>query len=565
MSSKNRSMAAWCALCLATVIPASSQRTKTSSPPPPPPAHPRARVAPTTTSRSASGGGQRGGQPTRIIQEYRPPVRPGIAPVNQAIRPSARAASPHDSIRMVGELNVARSRMTGINRSPLPVGQISYSRRGLPVISTADHRQYEVRPDGSIAGFWHGSTTAMYRRDGTPWLIHSGGMSIVRGTQGEELFETRLPSGARVVGWGNGQGYIERPLARGNGTYAQRTYVMGGRRVTAVFRSYSENGRTVEKYVPAQKYPPAFYTWVARRWPQHAHYRWPWIREPWAAPYRLHFEREYPSFADWLADYVFAGMLEMQYENGNQYTESEGSFYSGDSGSEDANSGLPMNGYQAEAAPDPVDPRTTSAIENQFSEYEPGLNAENTEQNPIWATNSAATLQPTAPEFPSSTSTMRSCPPPITLQKIYLVDRPLPIHMDQLSCTLTIGQTIAPDAPNPCSSVVMATVVTSDHSVTDQCAPRSRVQVALSQLQEMADFFPVTMYAGLRVACDSLGGAGDSGGSPCPAKKNPNGQPNPALTADAPAVIAQQQDRAATVQREVTADTTSSTANAANP
>ena len=54
----------------------------------------------------------------------------------------------------------------------------------------------------------------------------------MRGAHGETRFESQLPGGTRVVGWGGREGYIERPLPGGDGHYVQRTYVMNGHQVT---------------------------------------------------------------------------------------------------------------------------------------------------------------------------------------------------------------------------------------------------------------------------------------------------------------------------------------------
>src|SRR5581483_8558794 len=196
-----------------------------------------------------------------------------------------------DSAVILKHINDARFHMSGVNRVPLPPGLVSNTENGGRVLRTFDNRTYELRFDGSLSRFWHGDTLAEYRKDGTPSLIHTQDVTMVRGTREQFYFDSQLPGG---------------------------TYVVRGRQITAVFHTVDFNGVTLALYVPQRRYRPAFYTSVERKWPRGLHFGWPLLNENWAEPYRQHFRREYPSFSSWLADYLFAGILQAEFVSSPQ-------------------------------------------------------------------------------------------------------------------------------------------------------------------------------------------------------------------------------------------------------
>src|SRR5581483_3439153 len=223
-----------------------------------------------------------------------------------------------DSAVILKHINDARFHMSGVNRVPLPPGLVSNTENGGRVLRTFDNRTYELRFDGSLSRFWHGDTLAEYRKDGTPSLIHTQDVTMVRGTREQFYFDSQLPGGTHVVGWGPHEGYVERVVPSGGGRYMQRTYLVRGRQITAVFHTVDFNGVTLALYVPQRRYRPAFYTSVERKWPRGLHFGWPLLNENWAEPYRQHFRREYPSFSSWLADYLFAGILQAEFVSSPQ-------------------------------------------------------------------------------------------------------------------------------------------------------------------------------------------------------------------------------------------------------
>jgi hypothetical protein len=120
-----------------------------------------------------------------------------------------------------------------------------------------------------------------------------------------------------LVSTGPHSGYIERPYpTRGGQTRYQRTYLVGNRTYTKLYRGFEYQGVGYYGYVPVLHFSPAFYEWAFNPWTPPIHYNWGWGSAPWfhggyfaPAPY-------YPSATLWLADYLIMSNLRVAYEAG---------------------------------------------------------------------------------------------------------------------------------------------------------------------------------------------------------------------------------------------------------
>ena len=122
-----------------------------------------------------------------------------------------------------------------------------------------------------------------------------------------------------VVHSGNAvSGSVERPIRPG---FVSRTYVSGGHVLyTHVYQSHvwHQFGRsfTYEAYVPAVRFPAAYYGWALAAWPHPVVYSWGWRAQPWYPAYGALFT-PYPVYASpdlWMTDYILAQNMQAAYQ-----------------------------------------------------------------------------------------------------------------------------------------------------------------------------------------------------------------------------------------------------------
>ena len=122
----------------------------------------------------------------------------------------------------------------------------------------------------------------------------------------------------RVVRYGNASGTVERPLRPG---FVSRTYVSGGRVLyTHVYRQHvwHQFGRsfTYEAYVPAVRFPTAYYGWALGVWAHPVAFSWGWRTQAWYPAYGALFT-PYPVYASpdlWMTDYILAQNMQTAYQ-----------------------------------------------------------------------------------------------------------------------------------------------------------------------------------------------------------------------------------------------------------
>jgi hypothetical protein len=156
----------------------------------------------------------------------------------------------------------------------------------------------QLYPDGRVATMRTIGMTVNYRFD--------GGRTIASEQKQRTLVST-----------GPHSGYVQRPVLSANGqTYSQRTYLVGNRTYTKLYRGFEYQGVRYYGYVPVRHFSPAFYEWAFNPWTPPIHYNWGWGSAPWfyggyfaPAPY-------YPSATLWLTDYLIMGDLRAAYEAG---------------------------------------------------------------------------------------------------------------------------------------------------------------------------------------------------------------------------------------------------------
>ena len=122
-----------------------------------------------------------------------------------------------------------------------------------------------------------------------------------------------------VVRYGNTlTGTVEHTIRPG---LMSRTFVSGGHVLYAhvyerhVWRQFGRDF-AYETYVPAVRYPAAYYAWALAPWPRPVTYSWGWQVQPWYPMYGSLFT-PYPVYTSpdlWMTDYIIAQSMQTAYQ-----------------------------------------------------------------------------------------------------------------------------------------------------------------------------------------------------------------------------------------------------------
>jgi hypothetical protein len=145
-----------------------------------------------------------------------------------------------------------------------------------------------------------------------------GGPHLAGGGQVHEVSRGLAGGQVRVVRYGNTLSVVERTLRPG---FMSRTFVNGGHVLyTHVYQRHlwQQFGRTFayETFVPAVRYPGAYYAWALAAWPHPVSYTWGWQVQPWYPMYGSLFT-PYPVYTSpdlWMTDYIIAQNMQTAYQ-----------------------------------------------------------------------------------------------------------------------------------------------------------------------------------------------------------------------------------------------------------
>ena len=405
----------------------------------------------------------------------------------------SRTLSPAESQQHIQNLNRNRGTMSGINRNPLPQGQVAVHANGSRTIVASGGRQFQVRPNGTVARVsLSGGRTATFRPNGSFASVHTGGMQITHGLHGDRRIVTERPDHSRVVSVGLHQGYVERPyLARGGRTYVQRTYVINNVTYTRVYRSYYYRGAPYYSYVPPFYYHPAFYGWVYNPWRAPVYYRWAWFvaRPPWYLYWGPYFAPApyYPSAAFWLTDFLLAENLQAAYEAGRE----------AEANAEAQANQPPPESYQP---PAPQEQGPTSQITPELKD----AIAEEVRQQLAAEQQQSGSTVPQQPEASGAEATPAALDP---AQRLFVVSSNLaPSGTDGQACELTPGDIITRLDDTADNNNRVRVSVSS--SKGNDCRVGTTLMVQVSDLQEMHNQLREQMDSGLKTLADNSGKGG---------------------------------------------------------
>ena len=469
-------------------------------------------------------------QPKTQPQFQQPGQRPqGLQPKFQQGQQGQRTLTPTESRQQIQNLNSNRATMKGINRNPLPQGQVTVRGDGSRTIAASGGRQFQVRPNGTVASVsLSGGRTAAFRPDGRVSAIHAGGMQINHGLRGERQIVTVRPDHSRVVSMGPHRGYVERPyLARNGRAYVQRTYWAGGRPYVRVYRAQYFRGVPYYGYVSPFFFHPRFYLWAYNPWRVPIYYRWPWFAAPppWYSFYGGYFAPApmYPTAALWLTDFLLAEDLRLAY---------------------DAQRDAEANAEAAQANQPPPPAAEGRGYTSQITPEMKQAIAEEVRAQLAAEQQGAAT----APQQPAPGSTEA---PPAALdpaRRLFVVPSNLAVStVDGQDCELTSGDIITRLDDTPDNNNKVRVSVSS--SKGGDCGVGSTLMVDVNDLQEMQNQFGEKVDSGLKTLADN---SGKGGLPPAPDTGTTAGEvPTPPPDASVDSALQAQQQQADQTEKQV--------------
>lgn len=385
---------------------------------------------------------------------------------------------------MLHQVNSTRSRLTGINKSPIPAGTVSTHPNGSMSVAAAGGRQYELRPNGSLAAYSTHGTTASFKADGQVRSLRSAGLDVTHGAQGQSVVVARLPDRRVVVSTSRHSGYVERATTLHGHDVIQRTYVANGHVYARVYDRYRFHGLEFHHFVPVFYYDPMFYGWAFYPWPAPIVYAWGWGGDPWVGFYGPYFAvwPRYPGAAFWLTDYVIASTLQDAYEarmeaRAEAHWEASSQYVGPPQGEES-----PDEAYAP--APTPITPELKQAIAEEV-------------QRQISYENAAS-------QHREEASTLTDLPQVLQPNRLFIVNTPLNvITADGQTCSLSGGDVLRLLA-RPDEGATTANLTVASNQQGD-CPAETQVNVALEDLEEMQNTFRAQIDDGLKKLHDEQG------------------------------------------------------------
>jgi hypothetical protein len=462
---------------------------------------------------------------------------PSKTPVNNEEAKSSTGASSTASQTQVQRLNASRSNMSGINRKPLPAGEVTVHPNGRMTLKAEGGRQYGLRSNGTIASYGDREKTVSFDKQGKVSSIHTASMDIHNGAHGQRTIVSHRADGSKVVSTGRHSGYVERNLVMNNRNYIQRTTLINQRVYT---RTFLANGFGGVAFVPPAFFAPGFYGWAYYPWAAPISFTWGWLGAPWyAGPYFVASPR-YTSAAFWLTDYMIGETLATAYQ-----------LHHDAAGFDDASDDMSADNSTADftdagTSPDgDSDPETvrTNATTPITAELKTEIAEEIRQQ---LASDNAEASNPSQASFDMLPSALS------TPNHVFVVSNDLDVTTtDQQLCALQAGDMLQLMTPAASDSGLVELRVAS--SKRTDCPAGVLVSVSLTDLQEMQNNFQAQIEAGLGTLRNNQG----RNGLPSAPPDAVAAPPRPAVTglapvsaADSSAALDQQREQADQAEKQ---------------
>jgi hypothetical protein len=467
------------------------------------------------------------------------------APSSTASKNSKETPAASASQARIQQLNSARSNMSGINRKPLPAGELTVHSNGRMTLNADGGRQYGLRSNGTVASYSDREKTVSFDQRGKVSSIHTANMDIHNGAHGQRTIISRRADGSKVVSTGRHSGYVERNVVMNNRTYVQRTTVINNRVYTRTFVATSFGGVA---FVPPAFFAPGFYGWAYYPWAAPISFTWGWFGAPWYVGPNPYFVASpfYPSAAFWLTDYTIGETLAAAYhlrhdaEMSDEMMDDE----SAEADSADANT---FADGDIEASSDPSSDQQDTLHADAATPITPDVKvaiAEEVKQE--LASDNAHAANPTQASFDVLPSVLRQP------NHVFIVSSDLDVTTtDQQLCALQAGDTLQLMTPAAADSGLVELRVAS--SKRSDCPAGVRVSVSLTDLQEMQNSFLAHIEEGLGKLHDNQG----RDGLPSAPADVVAAPPRPALTGlesvsatDSSAILDQEREQADQAEKQ---------------
>jgi hypothetical protein len=199
----------------------------------------------------------------------------------------------------------APTRVASVGPGPVPSGRPVQSQAFLGHPGPPGSREIQT-PNGNIV-----RTAA----DGSVMDVRnpSTGMSVHHGLDGSRRITVDKPDGSRVFVPSHGVAYVQHPYLFQAHPFDHRTFYDRGQLSHQLYRPYTYGATTLDAYAPQHFYSPEVYRWATTRYSAPQVPSWNYVTQgsPWFVESRSYFtpEATYTSPLFWLTDFVLATSL----------------------------------------------------------------------------------------------------------------------------------------------------------------------------------------------------------------------------------------------------------------
>ncbi|MGB9417190.1 MAG: hypothetical protein WCB58_12825 [Acidobacteriaceae bacterium] len=408
------------------------------------------------------------------------------APAKATTKPATRSSTPGHTAAGAGHAGAPNAAARGGAGSRSVT--TTRNRNGSVTTRTASGREVTRGPAGHVTNVkMANGHEARFGSNGHVREVHANGMEIRRGPGGMRRTVVDRPDHSRMVAYGHGRGYIQRPYAYRGHTYYSRAYYYHGGYRRAYYHPYYYHGVYLHGYMPSYYYPAAYYGWAYNPWPAPAPYAWGWGAAPWYGYYGAYFRPYpvYPSAAYWLTDYMVSASLQEAYAAGVAAGQNSSAL-------RDTKPRLIFASYDPES--DTTSPVMTKEVKDAVSEE---IKRELAESQKAGDPSDGTT---------SNLSTLLADGQP----HVFVVSTGLTVTSNGADCGITEGDVLALNAP-PAADATAADLRVLASKQTD-CLKGSVVSVELTDLQEMHNNLLSNIDKGMSEMKDHPG----QGGIPAP-------------------------------------------------
>jgi len=310
-------------------------------------------------------------------------------------------------------------------------------------------------------------------------------MTIHHGLDGSRRVLVDHPDGSHIFAPGKGRAYVEHPYLYQAQPFVHRTFVDQGHVTQQFYRPYNYEGTNLDVYAPQRYYSPAVYHWATTNYstPQVPAWNYTATPTPWFDYYKGYFQPEssYSSPTGWLTDFVLATSLINSYNAHHPASAATASAPA-----------APQAGAESAAAPPPP-VNTAPIVSPEVKGLVAGQVGRQVQQEAAEAKANAAG-KPLSASAGSVTDELNR-----NDRHVFVVASDLDlVDPSGRRCMISEGDVIeVVSAADPQASSAQAVVLASKGGV--ECARAARVDVALTDLQEMQNHMRETIDQGMAV------------------------------------------------------------------